>query len=48
MPDGQSNYKAGQGRPPLHTQFKKGQSGNPGGRRDVAAEPAHVVRFPKG
>jgi Family of unknown function (DUF5681) len=22
----------GPGRPPLHTRFKKGQSGNPGGR----------------
>jgi hypothetical protein len=26
----------GPGRPPLHTRFKKGQSGNPGGRRRSA------------
>ena len=28
----ESGYKVGPGRPPLHTRFKKGQSGNPGGR----------------
>jgi hypothetical protein len=32
MTDGESDYKVGPGRPPLHTRFKKGQSGNPGGR----------------
>ena len=32
MPDIESDYKVGPGRPPLHTRFKKGQSGNPGGR----------------
>jgi hypothetical protein len=32
MPDNASDYKVGPGRPPLHTRFKKGQSGNPGGR----------------
>ena len=32
MPDGESVYKVGPGRPPLHTRFKKGQSGNPRGR----------------
>jgi len=32
MADGQSDYKVGPGRPPLHTRVKKGQSGNPGGR----------------
>lgn len=26
------NYEVGYGRPPTHTQFKPGQSGNPGGR----------------
>src|SRR5262249_10560953 len=31
MADGESDYKVGPGRPPLHTRFKKGQSGNPGG-----------------
>ena len=32
MPDNQSDYQVGPGRPPLHTRFKKGQSGHPGGR----------------
>src|SRR5713226_3424409 len=32
MADSGSGYKVGPGRPPLHTRFKKGQSGNPGGR----------------
>src|SRR5207244_13562425 len=32
MAGGESDYKVGPGRPPLHTRFKKGQSGNPGGR----------------
>jgi hypothetical protein len=27
------SYKIGKGKPPRHTQFKKGQSGNPGGRK---------------
>jgi hypothetical protein len=27
-----SNYKVGKGKPPKHTQFKSGQSGNPKGR----------------
>jgi hypothetical protein len=26
------NYEVGHGRPPKHTRFKKGRSGNPGGR----------------
>jgi hypothetical protein len=32
MADSKSDYKVGPGRPPLHTRFKKGQSGNPRGR----------------
>src|SRR6267142_5158175 len=32
MADDEHDYKVGAGRPPLHTRFKKGQSGNPGGR----------------
>jgi hypothetical protein len=28
-----TNYKVGYGKPPKHTQFKKGVSGNPSGRR---------------
>jgi hypothetical protein len=31
MADDQNDYKVGPGRPPLHTRFRKGQSGNPGG-----------------
>ena len=33
MADDGPEYKVGPGRPPLHTRFRKGQSGNPGGRR---------------
>jgi len=33
MADDEHDYKVGPGRPPLHTRFKRGQSGNPGGRR---------------
>ena len=36
------NYTVGRGRPPQHTRFKPGQSGNPGGRpkgtRNLAAD----------
>ena len=32
MPDDAQEHKVGPGRPPLHTRFRKGQSGNPGGR----------------
>jgi Family of unknown function (DUF5681) len=32
MADDQHDYKVGPGRPPLHARFRKGQSGNPGGR----------------
>lgn len=31
-----SDYDVGYGKPPKHTQFKKGQSGNPKGRRKGA------------
>lgn len=31
-PRDEDGYKVGKGRPPLHTRFKPGQSGNPGGR----------------
>jgi Family of unknown function (DUF5681) len=33
MSDTESDYKVGPGKPPLHTRFKKGQSGNPRGRQ---------------
>src|SRR5215468_4704520 len=33
MPDEQrGDYRVGRGKPPFETRFKKGQSGNPGGR----------------
>ena len=32
MADEENDYKVGPGRPPLHTRFRKGRSGNPGGR----------------
>jgi hypothetical protein len=31
-PDNQREYEVGYGKPPRHTRFKKGQSGNPRGR----------------
>jgi Family of unknown function (DUF5681) len=33
MGEVEGEYKVGRGRPPLHTRFKKGQSGNPRGPR---------------
>jgi hypothetical protein len=33
MSDTESDYKVGPGKPPLHTRFTKGQSGNPRGRQ---------------
>jgi hypothetical protein len=32
MAEDEHDYKVGHGRPPLNTRFRKGQSGNPGGR----------------
>jgi hypothetical protein len=32
MADDQHDYAVGHGKPPVHTRFKKGQSGNPRGR----------------
>ena len=40
------DYKVGKGRPPQHTQYKKGQSGNPSGLKklpDVAQAVARVL-----
>jgi hypothetical protein len=37
-------YAVGYGKPPMHTRFRKGQSGNPGGRpRRAAAERAKAL-----
>jgi hypothetical protein len=30
---GQADYKIGKGRPPSHTRWNKGTSGNPGGKK---------------
>ena len=52
MADDQHDYNVGPGLPPLHTRFRKGQSGNPGGRSqkklhallaDALNEPAFVT-----
>jgi hypothetical protein len=32
-PENKRDYPVGRGKPPVHTRFKKGQSGNPRGRR---------------
>jgi hypothetical protein len=32
LPDNEHGFEAGYGKPPRHTRFKKGQSGNPRGR----------------
>ena len=49
MSDGE--YVVGKGRPPKHTRFKKGQSGNPYGRpkkrkQDPAHDPSSILREP--
>ena len=31
--DGKNGYEVGYGKPPTHSQFRPGQSGNPAGRR---------------
>jgi hypothetical protein len=42
--DSESGYKVGPGRPPPHTRFQKGQSGNPGGRPpEVITKDATVI-----
>lgn len=41
-PDGSpEGYKVGPGRPPLHTRFPKGKSGNPEGGRKRKREPGY-------
>jgi hypothetical protein len=37
--EGEGEYRVGRGRPPLHTRFQKGRSGNPAGprRKDLPA-----------
>jgi hypothetical protein len=56
MPDDDTpDYKVGYKKPPLHTRFRKGQSGNPRGRQRAeelrhgqAAGPAVRLRAPAG
>ena len=38
----EDDYKIGYGRPPKHSQFKKGQSGNPKGRRKKQRKPPNI------
>jgi hypothetical protein len=38
-----SSYKVGKGRPPLHSRFKPGQSGNPKGRRKGSKNEATLL-----
>jgi Family of unknown function (DUF5681) len=43
MTEKKRDYEVGHGKPPVGTRFKKGQSGNPGGRAATTA-PAVLVR----
>ena len=56
MPENKRDYPVGRGNPPVHTRFKKGQSGNPRGPRpknlpalliEALDEPA-ILGFPTG
>jgi hypothetical protein len=42
-PAQKSDYPVGYGRPPKHTQFKPGQSGNPKGRREGSKNVATLI-----
>ena len=39
----EQEYVVGKGKPPLHSRFKKGQSGNPSGRRKASKNVATLV-----
>ena len=47
MAEGESDYQVGPGKPPLHTRFKKGQSGNPRGRSPKTWRPCSSTRSTK-
>ena len=41
--DDPRDYEVGYGKPPVHSRFKPGQSGNPKGRRTRKTEPASLL-----
>jgi hypothetical protein len=45
MTEKKRDYEVGHGKPPVGTRFKKGQSGNPGGRSTKTAPPLLVRKF---
>lgn len=51
MPDDNDEYRVGYGKPPKHTQFKKGNSGNPFGRptkskTELEHDPSSILAEP--
>jgi hypothetical protein len=45
MTEKKRDYEVGHGKPPMGSRFKKGQSGNPGGRSTKTAPPLLVRKF---
>ena len=45
MTEKKRDYEVGHGKPPVGTRFKKGQSGNPGGRAKKTPPPLMVRKF---
>jgi hypothetical protein len=41
---GDGDYEVGRGKPPIHSQFRPGQSGNPGGRKKGSLNHKTVVK----